>query len=435
MSTSNPAGAGPVDADDVGAGVSDAAAAGDPPSAASAPPMPAPTASGPLAGIRVIDLTRALSGPYATLMLADAGAQVIKVERPDGGDDSRGWGPPFLGEGEHRESSYFLSVNRNKLSVTLDLKDPDDLGVLRDLLAEADVVVENFRPGVMDRLGLGQEALAALNDRLVVLSITGFGEGGPDGTRSGFDQIVQGEAGLMAMTGHPGGQPTKFGVPITDILSGMFGAWGVVNALYERERTGRGQRVATSLLASAVAVHAYQGTRWTLGGEVVGLEGNRHASIAPYGAFRCADGWINIAVGSEGLWRRFAPAVGIEPEDPRFATNRDRVANWNELEALINEATATGSVEEVMQRMERAGVPAGRINTMDQVYDLPQVHHIGAIAEVEHPTVGHLRLPGAPVSWSAHADRPMAPPPRLGEHTAAVRAAVAAESARAKDQP
>lgn len=382
-------------------------------------------APGPLAGIRVIDLTRALSGPYATLMMADAGAEVIKVERPDGGDDSRGWGPPFLGDGDDRESSYFLSVNRNKLSVTLDLKDPDDLAVLGDLLADADVLVENFRPGVMERLGLGPQALAALNDRLVVLSITGFGEGGPDGHRSGFDQIVQGEAGLMAMTGHPGGQPTRFGVPITDILSGMFGAWGVVTALYEREHTGRGQRVTTSLLASAIAVHAYQGTRWTLGGDIVGLEGNRHASIAPYGAFRCADGWINIAVGSEGLWARFAPTVGIDADDARFATNHDRVTNWDDLEKAINRATTTASVAEWMARMDDAGVPAGRINTMDQVYELPQVHHIGAVAEVEHPTAGHLRLPGLPVQWGDHDDRPNSPPPRLGEHNEAVRQAVA----------
>lgn len=380
-----------------------------------------PDRRGPLDGIRVVDLTRALSGPYATLMLADAGAEVIKVERPDGGDDSRGWGPPFLGEGEDRESSYFLSVNRNKLSVTLDLKDSDDLKVLCDLIATADVLVENFRPGVMDRLGLGSDELDGLNDQLVVLSITGFGEGGPDGDRPGFDQIVQGEAGLMAMTGHPGGQPTKFGVPITDILSGMFGAYGVLAALYERVGTGRGQRVTTSLLASAVAVHAYQGTRWTLGGQIGGLEGNRHASISPYGAFRCVDGWINIAVGSEGLWARFAPSVGIEVDDPRYVTNRDRVANWDELEAQINKATATESVDVWMERMGAAGVPAGRINRMDQVYALEQVDHIGAVDEVDHPTAGHLRLPGAPVRWSNHPDHDVAPPPRLGEHTSQVR--------------
>lgn len=394
-------------------------------------PTSQPRSSGPLDGIRVVDLTRALSGPYATLMLADAGAEVIKVERPGGGDDSRGWGPPFLGE--DRESSYFLSVNRNKLSVTLDLKDPDDLAVLRDLVAGADVLVENFRPGVMERLGLGGEVLDELNDRLVVLSITGFGEGGPDGDRSGFDQIIQGEAGLMAMTGHPGGEPTKFGVPITDVLAGMFGAYGVVAALYERERTGRGQRVTTSLLASAVAVHAYQGTRWTLGGDLPGLEGNRHSSISPYGAFRCADGWINVAVGSEGLWARFAPEVGIEVDDARFATNRDRVANWDELEDTINEAMGQDTVDAWMARMNAAGVPAGRINTMDQVYELPQLDHIGAVDEVDHPTAGHLRLPGAPVRWSDHPTRTVAPPPRLGEHTEVVRGSTRGQADGSRD--
>jgi crotonobetainyl-CoA:carnitine CoA-transferase CaiB-like acyl-CoA transferase len=376
--------------------------------------------TGPLAGIRVVDLTRALSGPYATLMLADAGAEVVKVERPGAGDDSRGWGPPFVGPEDAPESTYFLSVNRSKRSVTLDLKDPDDVARLRALIADADVLVENFRPGVMDRLGLGAAALEALNDRLVVLSITGFGEGGTDGHRSGFDQIIQGEGGLMAITGHPDGEPTKVGLPITDILAGMFGAYGVVAALHERERSGKGQRVTTSLLASAIAVHAYQGTRWTLGGQVPGLEGNRHATISPYGAFTCADGWVNVAVGSEGLWARFAPLVGLAVDDPRYATNRDRVTNWDELEAEINAALRHDTVAAWMVRFDAAGVPAGRIRTMDQVYAWGQVEHVGAVDRVEHPTAGELLLPGAPVRWSRSGRRPAEPPPTLGQHTAPV---------------
>jgi crotonobetainyl-CoA:carnitine CoA-transferase CaiB-like acyl-CoA transferase len=375
------------------------------------------TGTGPLAGIRVVDLTRALAGPYATLMLADAGAEVLKIERADGGDDTRGWGPPFVGSEEAPESAYFLSVNRSKRSVVLDLKDDADLARLRDLLADADVLVENFRPGVMDRLGLDAAELERLNDRLIVLSITGFGEGGPDGHRSGFDQIIQGEAGLMGITGPVGGPPTKFGVPITDILSGMFGAYGVVAALHERDRTGKGQRVTTSLLAAAVAVHTYQGTRWTLGGEVPEPGGNRHATISPYGAFTCRDGWVNVAVGSEGLWRRFAPIVGLEPDDPRYATNRDRVTNWDELEAEINAALVDETVERWMARFEEAGVPAGRIRTMDQVYGWDQVEHLGLIDRVEHPTAGPLELPGAPVRWSTSGRRPPAPPPTLGQHT------------------
>ena len=375
------------------------------------------TPTGPLAGIRVVDLSRALAGPYASLMLADAGADVIKVERPGAGDDTRGWGPPFVGDPDDPESAYFLSINRSKQSVVLDLKDADDLARLRDLIADADVLVENFRPGVMDRLGLGADALDALNDRLVVLSITGFGEGGPDGHRSGFDQIIQGEAGLMGITGPVGGPPTKMGVPITDILSGMFGAYGVAAALREREHSGRGQRVTTSLLAAAVGVHAFQGTRWTLAGEVPAPGGNRHPTIAPYGAFTCADGWINVAVGSEGLWQRFAPVVGLDPDDPRYATNRDRVGNWDELESEINDRFVHDTVDVWIQRLDEAGVPSGRIRTMDQVYGWDQLAHLGLVDRVTHPTAGELDLPGAPVRWSRSGRRAAEPPPRLGEHT------------------
>jgi crotonobetainyl-CoA:carnitine CoA-transferase CaiB-like acyl-CoA transferase len=377
-------------------------------------------AAGPLAGIRVVDLSRALSGPYASQMLADAGAEVIKVERPGKGDDTRAWGPPFVGgtgPGETPESAYFLSVNRSKRSVTLDLKDPGDLERLRRLLADADVLIENFRPGVMDRLGLGAAALEALNDRLVVLSITGFGEGGPDGHRSGFDQIIQGEAGLMGVTGPVGGPPTKTGIPITDVLSGMFGAQGVVAALYERERSGKGQRVTTSLLAAAVAVHTFQGTRWTLAGEVPQPGGNRHPTISPYGAYTCADGYVNVAVGSEGLWRRFAPTIGLDVDDPRYVTNADRVANVEALTAEIDAALVGEPVETWMARFDEAGVPAGRIRTMDQVYGWEQLDHLGLVDHVAHPTAGELDLPGAPVRWSRSGRRPAGPPPLLGQHT------------------
>ena len=373
--------------------------------------------SGPLDDIRVVDLTRALAGPYATLMLADAGAEVIKVERPGHGDDTRGWGPPFVGEGDERQSTYFLSINRNKRSIVLDLKDEADLNRLRSLIRDADVLVENFRPGVMGRLGLGPAELEALNDRLVVLSITGFGEGGPDGHRSGFDQILQGEGGLMGITGPEEGPPTKVGVPIADILAGMFGAYGVVAALHERERTGKGQRVTTSLLAAMVAVHTFQGTRYTLAGEVPGTSGNRHPSIAPYGAFACADGHVNVAVGSEGLWRRFAPAVGLDPDDPRFVTNRDRVEHWDELATEIEEHFSSAGVDHWMEVLDEAGVPAGRIRSMDEVYAWDQVAHLDLIDRVVHPTLGELRLPGAPLQYSRSSRDAPTPPPRLGEHT------------------
>ncbi|MEX1179060.1 MAG: CoA transferase, partial [Nitriliruptor sp.] len=372
---------------------------------------------GPLQGIRVVDLSRALSGPYASLMLADAGAEVLKIERPGGGDDTRGWGPPFVGAEDAPESAYFLSVNRSKRSVVLDLKDADDLDRLRGLIADADVLIENFRPGVMDRLGLGAETLEQLNDRLVVLSITGFGEGGPDGHRSGFDQIIQGEAGLMGITGQVGGEPTKFGVPITDILSGMFGAYGVAAALHERERSGKGQRVTTSLLAAAIGVHTFQGTRWTLGGQVPAPGGNHHPTIAPYGAFSCTDGYVNVAVGSEGLWQRFAPLVGIAVDEPSYATNADRVANRGQLADRIDAALVGETVETWMARFDEAGVPAGRIRTMDQVYAWDQLAHLGLVDHVEHPTAGGLDLPGAPVRWSRSGRRDAEPPPTLGQHT------------------
>lgn len=372
--------------------------------------------AGPLAGITVVDLSRALAGPYCTMMLADAGAEVIKVERPEFGDDSRGWGPPFVGEGAERESGYFLSINRSKRSVVLDLKDPDDLERLRTLLRDADVLVENFRPGVMERLGLSEDDLAELNPGLVTLSITGFGEGGPDGHRSGFDQILQGEAGLMGLTGPLGGPPTRFGVPITDILSGMFGAYGVVAALQERHVSGKGQRVTTSLLASGLAVHTYQATRYTIGGEVPEPGGNRHPSIAPYGAFTCKDGFINIAVGSEGLWERFAPVVGLKVDDERYATNHVRVLNVEELEDEINAILMTEPVDVWMRRLDEAGVPAGRIRTMDEVYSWDQVEHLGLIDRIDHPTAGQIDVPGAPVDWSRSGRRAAQAPPRLGEH-------------------
>jgi formyl-CoA transferase len=377
---------------------------------------------GPLDGVRVVDLTRALAGPYATLMLADAGADVLKVERPGSGDDTRGWGPPFIGPSDDLQSTYYLSVNRNKRSIELDLKDPRDREQLRRLIARADVLTENFRPGTMERLGLGEEELAEVNPRLVVLSITGFGEGGPDGMRPGFDQIAQGEGGIMGITGPIGGHPVKVGVPIGDILAGMFGAFGVAASLLERERTGRGQWVRTSLLAGMVAVHTFQGTRWLLAGEVPGLAGNRHPSIAPYGAFDATDGALNICVGSEGLWRRFAPLVGLDPADERFATNALRVARVDELEAAMAPALQTASVDEWMARLDAAGVPAGRVRRLDEVYASPQVAHLGLVDVVAHPTLGELRLPGTPLQYSRSGRKPPTAPPLLGEHNHEIRA-------------
>jgi crotonobetainyl-CoA:carnitine CoA-transferase CaiB-like acyl-CoA transferase len=375
---------------------------------------------GPLEGVTVVDLTRALAGPYATLMLADAGAEVIKVERPGKGDDTRGWGPPFVGEPGVEESTYFLSVNRSKKSVVLDFNDPGDLEKLRDLIRRADVLVENFRPGVMERFGLGEKELEELNPRLVYLSITGFGEGGPDGHRPGFDQIAQGEGGLMSFTGPVGGPPTKVGVPIADILSGMFGAFGVAAALMEREQSGRGQKVTSSLLGSIVGIHTFQGTRWLIAGEVPEPDGNRHPTIAPYGTYVCSDGEINIAVGSEGLWRRFAPLVNLDPDDERFATNGQRIARVEELEGEMASALTSATVDEWMERLGDAGVPAGRVKSLDEVYSSPQVKHLKLVDLVNHPTLGEIRLPGTPLGYGRSGRRVPEPPPTLGQHNGEV---------------
>src|SRR5450759_3038006 len=280
---------------------------------------------GPLEDVVVIDLSRALAGPHAAMMLGDLGARVIKVERPGAGDDTRVWGPPFVGPPDDPISTYFLSCNRNKESITLDLKSEDGVATLARLVTHGDVLVENFRPGVLDRLGFSVERLHELNPALVILSISGFGHDGPEGARAGYDQIAQGEGGLMSLTGPDPEHATRVGVPIADLLAGMYGAYGVVAALHEREQTGRGGVVRTSLLAAIVGVHAFQGTRYTVAGEVPHAQGNHHPSLAPYGSFRCRDAIVQVAVGSEGLWRAFAPLVGIDPADPLFAGNSARV--------------------------------------------------------------------------------------------------------------
>ena len=373
-----------------------------------------------LSDVVVVDLTRALAGPHAAMMLGDLGARVIKVEAPDGGDDSRGWGPPFV-EGE---STYYLSANRNKESVTADLKSEEGKEFLTKLVQRADVLIENFRPGVLDRLGFSTARLHELNPGLVVLSITGFGHDGPDGGRAGYDQIAQGEGGLMSITGAV--EPTKVGVPIADLLAGMYGAYGAVAALHERSITGKGRVVRTSLLASVVGVHAFHGTKWTVAGELPGRVGNHHAQIAPYGMYRTQDDIVQVAVGSEGQWRTFAPIVGLDPADERFAVNSARVAHRDELTAAIEAAFATASADVWLERLADKGIPAGKVRDFQQVYDWEQTLSQGLLVDVDHPTLGRIQLPGPPLRFD---DQPYAgaretnlPPPRLGEHDESVRA-------------
>jgi crotonobetainyl-CoA:carnitine CoA-transferase CaiB-like acyl-CoA transferase len=377
--------------------------------------------SGPLDGTLVVDLSRALAGPHAAMMLGDLGARVIKVENPQGGDDSRGWGPPFVGPTDAPESTYFFSCNRNKESVTADLKADDGKALLTRLVRQADVLVENFRTGVLDRLGFSTERLHELNPRLVVLSISGFGHDGPEGGRAGYDQIAQGEAGLMSLTGTGPDEPMRVGVPIGDLLAGMYGAYGVVAALHDRDRTGRGTVVRTSLLAAIVGVHAFQGTRYTVTGEVPHGQGNHHPSICPYGLFSCADGMVQIAIGSESLWRKLADGFGLPVDDDGFATNADRVGNRDAVIAAVNAAFADQPLADLLPRLAELGIPAGEVRTLDRVYDWDQTRSQGLLVDVEHATAGPLKLPGPPLRFDGGDDLPHRAPPTLGQHDTDVR--------------
>ena len=318
--------------------------------------------SGPLDGVLVVDLTRALAGPHAAMMLGDLGARVIKVESPGSGDDTRGWGPPFVQpDAGDRESTYFLSTNRNKESITLDLKDDADKAVLTELLRRADVLLENFRPGTLARLGFGTDVLAELNPRLVTLAISGFGHDGPEGGRAGYDQIAQGEGGLMSLTGSGPDDPQRVGVPIGDLLAGMYGAYGVLAALLERERTGRGQVVRTSLLAAIVGVHAFQGTAWTVAGKVGRAQGNHHPSIAPVRPVplrrrQRAAGLRPTSRCGAGC----APSSASTPRRPGMATNGERVEHRDEVIALLEGAFADISAEDLLARLADGRHPGGQ---------------------------------------------------------------------------
>ena len=386
---------------------------------------------GSLDGLLVVDLSRALAGPHAGQLLGDLGARVIKVESPGVGDDTRSWGPPFVaGTDGGSYSTYFLSCNRNKESIALDLKSEDGREVLTGLLRRADVVIENFRTGVMDRLGFSTTVLAELNPRLIVLSITGFGHDGPEGGRAGYDQIAQGEAGLMSITGSGPDDPQRVGTPIADLLGGIHGVVGVLAALYERERTGRGRVVRTSLLSSIVGVHAFQGTRVTVAGETPLAQGNHHPSIAPYGLFRCGDGAVQISVGSEKLWQAFCTEFGLDPDTEGLASNAERVANREATIGFVEQAFADHDAEELLARLAAAGIPAGRVRTLDEVYAWDQVHSQGLVIDVDHAALGEISLPGPVLRFfdvdaggeTERARMVHAAPPVLDEHGQMIRA-------------
>lgn len=368
----------------------------------------------PLDDLLIIDLTRALSGPFCTLMLGDLGARVVKVETPDGGDDTRGWGPPFVGA----ESAYFLTINRNKESLTLNLKDERGIAILLRLLARADVLVENFRPGTMHRFGLDYDTLRGKHPRLIYASISGFGQDGPLRERTAYDLILQGMGGLMGITGEAGGTPVKVGVAITDICAGMYAAYGILASLRARERSGRGQLVDSAMLDGQVSWLTYAGGIYFATGENPERLGNAHPTIVPYQAFRTSDGFINVAVGSEAIWRRFCEAVVPDLlDDPGYATNRERVARRTELIPRLERVFATRATPEWTKVLDAAGVPNGPILTVAETLSQPQVRHRQMVVEVKHPTVGKVKQTGVAVKLSDTPGSIRLAPPTLGQHT------------------
>jgi crotonobetainyl-CoA:carnitine CoA-transferase CaiB-like acyl-CoA transferase len=366
----------------------------------------------PLEGITVLDLTRVLSGPYCTMMLADMGARVIKIEQPGKGDDTRAWGPPFL----DGESTYFLSINRNKESVTVDFKHPEGRALLERLIAKSDVLVENFRPGTLAKLELDYASLSARYPRLVYCSVSGFGQTGPRRQESGYDAVMQAEGGLMSITGAADGPPFRLGVAITDIVSGMLAAYGTSLALFARARTGRGQDVDVAMFDAVSALLTYQASYYFATGNAPGRLGNRHPSIVPYETFAASDGDFVLAVGNDDLWRTFCRVAQLDAGD-QFATNRQRVTGYDALRPLIASRLATQTRQHWIERLNEAGVPCGSVRDLREVFDDPQLRARDMVALVEHATIGSLEVLGIPVKLSATPGSVRRAPPRLGEHT------------------
>jgi crotonobetainyl-CoA:carnitine CoA-transferase CaiB-like acyl-CoA transferase len=366
----------------------------------------------PLSGIVVLDLTRVLSGPYCTMMLADMGARVLKIEQPVKGDDTRAWGPPFIGT----ESAYFLSINRNKESLTLDFKHPEGRAILDRLIAKTDVLVENFRPGAMAKLGLDYPALAPDHPRLIYCSVSGFGQNGPRRREPGYDAVMQAEGGLMSITGAGDGPPYRLGVAIADIVSGMFAAQGITAALFARERTGRGQAVDIAMLDSVAALLTYQAGIYFATGAAPPRLGNRHPTIAPYETFAAADGDFVLAVGNDELWRRFCSVADLEPGE-RFATNRQRVSLYDELRPMLADRLKTRSRAAWIDALTAAGVPCGSVRDLGELFSDPQIAARHMTEEVSHAAIGPLRVLGTPLKLSDTPASVRTAPPTLGQHT------------------
>ena len=374
--------------------------------------------TGPLKDVRVLDLTRVVAGPYCSMFLGDLGAEVVKVEQPGAGDDTRGWGPPFAGG----ESAYYLCINRNKQSLTLDLKSKRAIELLRELAKVADVIIENFRPGTMERLGLGEQDLRAQNPRLIYASLTGFGVDGPMSGWPGYDLIVQAWGGLMSITGTADGEPVKVGVAIIDLVAGLMLGKAITAALFAREKIGVGQRIDTSLLEAEVASLINVGSNYLVGGKVPMRWGNAHPNIVPYQNFKTVDGYLVIGVASEVIWKRFCQAIGRSDltDDARFTNNSKRVENRVELVGLLSEIFLQRKNEDWFKLLTDAEVPCAPVQSIDQVFEAPQVLHRDMLMEVEHPTAGKVRMAGIPVKFSVTPASIRMPPPLLGQHNSEI---------------
>jgi crotonobetainyl-CoA:carnitine CoA-transferase CaiB-like acyl-CoA transferase len=370
---------------------------------------------GPLAGIRVTDLTRALSGPFATMVLGDLGADVVKVEDVWHGDDTRRWGPPFQGD----DAAYFLSVNRNKRGLSVNVKTPEGRQIVQRLAAGSDIVIENFRPGTAARLGLGYEELSQANPALIYASISGYGQTGPSAGLPGYDAVAQAVSGMMSVTGPPDGEPVRSGTSLADVGAGMWAVIGILSALYARKDTGRGQLIDVSLMDGQVAWLTYVAGKYFATGVTPGRYGSAHESVAPYQVFPTADEPLMVAVGSDGLWRRFTAATGLDEltDDPRYATNPDRIEHRDTLIPLITAALAARGCAEWTELLNTAGVPAGPVNTVPAALAQPQVAAREMVVEVEHPVAGMLKMLGSPIKLSAQPASIRRPPPVLGQHS------------------
>jgi len=373
---------------------------------------------GPLEGIKVLELSRTLAGPYCSMLLADMGASVIKVEQPVIGDETRGYTPPAM-EGE---STYFLSFNRNKRGMTLNLKTEQGQEIVKKLAEQSDVLIENFRTGTMERFGLGYDVLKKINPRLIYCAVSGFGRTGPMKDEAAYDLLIQGYAGLMSVTGEYDGPPVKVGFSIADLTTGMYAHSAVVSALYNREKTGLGQYVEVSLLESVVSLQTYLALSYFATGNIPHRYGSAHPTIAPYQVFKASDGDFIIAVPNDWLWRKMCDALGLDDlkNHPKFATNSDRVTNREELIKRINEYTRLYPAKETMSKLKAVGVPCGPLNTIDKVLNDPQVLHREMVLEIDHPTIGKLKMLGFPMNFSDTPCSIRLAPPLLGQHTTEV---------------